>query len=316
VKGTAAPHIAVAGNAVVDIAVRGAASTRGEGSDGWGEATQLVDAPIEPLLGGCGAAAAYALGRLGARTTLVSNVGAGPFGQLIGSWLGEAGVQVAGPLAAAPAAAHVVQVDDQGRRRSAYHTGPPVPWRRALEISGAAWLLAAGYGGVRREDAAELAEVFVALRRHGVAIAFDPGPWFARCLERDAMLGLWNAVDLLCGTTAELARWLPVQASATGDLDAEAVARAVRSCGVGTAVVKDGARGAAYAGPDEVSGLAPAEPVRGRSSVGAGDTFDARLLWGLASDESLPRAVAAAVSLATGAVRHGRGVLGAFAGGE
>ena len=79
-------------------------------------------------------------------------------------------------------------------------------------------------------------------------------------------------------------------------------------------VVKRGSLGALFASRAGESGTAPAEPVEGRNSVGAGDTLNGRLVHGLSRGESLADAVAAAVELATNTVRNGRGVLGAFDG--
>jgi len=314
-EGVTRGRVAVVGNAVVDIAVRGAAGSEGEARDGWGEATRLVEEPIEALLGGCGAACAYVLAGLGVATTLTTNLGNDAFGDLLGRWLARAGVTVTGQPARMASAVHVVQVDDQGRRRSTYHTGPKVRWAEAVDQFEAAWLLAAGYGGVEAGDAVELAEVFEALRARGARLLFDPGPWFARCLDRERMLGLWAQVDVLTGTREELAHWLPERAAVA---PAAAVEVAVAACAVGpeTVVVKDGSRGAAYARRKGERGTVAAEPVNGGSSVGAGDTFDARLVAGLAGGESLPTAVGGAVELATRVVRGGRGALGAFDHGE
>lgn len=307
----ATPRVAVVGNAVVDIVVRGGAGTKGETRDGWGEATRLVADPVEALLGGCGAASAYVLGKLGVATTLTTNLGGDAFGQLLDQWLAHAGVPVSGRPAGTASAVHVVQVDDRGRRRSTYYTGPKVPWREVVEQSKATWLLAAGYGGVEAADAAELSEVFGALRARGARIAFDPGPWFARCLDRHRMLGLWRQVDVLTGTAEELTHWLPERAAAESATALE-LAVAAGSAGPEAVVVKDGSRGAAYARREGERGAVAAEPVRGGSSIGAGDTFDARLVAGLARGEDLEIAVGGAVALATRVVRCGRGALGAF----
>ena len=146
--GPAPPRVAVVGNAVVDVTVRGVAGNEGEARHDWGGATRLVAEPIEALLGGCGAASAYVLGRLGVTTTLTTNLGDDAFGQLLSQWLASAGVSVTGRPAAAASAVHLVEVDEAGQRRSTYHTGPRVPWAEVVEEGDAAWLLAAGYGGV------------------------------------------------------------------------------------------------------------------------------------------------------------------------
>lgn len=334
----AAPRIAVVGNTVVDVIVRGGNGLRAPGRDGWGEATHLVTEPVEVLLGGCGAAPAYVLGRLGASPALVTNMAADAWGGLVARWLVGAGVRIADPREpAAATAVHIVHVDDDGSRRSVYYTGAKVPWRACLNHLDAPragssgletpwletpcldgpWLLASGYGGVGAEDGPVLAEVFAAARARGARVAFDPGPWFGRCAGPGDMLGLWRDVDLLTATAEEIAPWLPERGSAPqgggyNSIGLADLALAACEAGPAIAVVKGGPRGAGYACRSGEAGTVETEPVPGASSVGAGDSFDARLIWGLATGEEIAAAVGAAVELATRVVRRGRGALGAL----
>ena len=295
--------IEVASNAVLDVLVRDVAAPDGPARDGWGANVQLLTKPVEVALGGCGAAAAYVLGRLGERVSLNTNLGADSWGQLLGSWLQGAGVQVR-PSAFTDTAVHLIQLSPEGKRRSYYYTGEKVPWARSLEGSTPEWFLAARYGKVDAVDLEELGRIFAQLRQLGTKVVFDPGPWFKGRVEAPDMLALWSQVYCLVATEEELQAWHPAG-------DAQALAAQLLELGPAQVVVKRGKAGAVCADQRGVLAL-PTTPVEGGNTVGAGDTFNGRLVCGLCRGEKLEDAVRAALVLATQAVRQGRGVLGAF----
>ena len=300
-------RVHVAGNSALDVLVRTPEGLPAEAADTWGANTLLLDDPIEVTLGGCGAAPAWILGRLGNSVGLNSNIGGDGPGSLAASWLTGAGVSL---VAADPppkaTAVHVVQLDAEGRRRSAYFPGEKVEW---LLSAGEApdWLLASGYGGVESGDIDRLEKLFSGARARGARVVFDPSPWFAGRVSTEKMLGLWGLIDGLVATEEELSQWLP-------SASPEELAGTALETGPQWVVVKRGSLGAQFASRAGESGTAPAVPVEGRNSVGAGDTLNGRLVHGLSRGESLADAVAAAVGLATNTVRNGRGVLGAFDG--
>jgi ribokinase len=297
------PLVRVAGNAVLDVLVRDVREPHGPALDGWGRNVQILTRPVEMVLGGCGAAPAYLLARLGVRVALHSNLGADPAGDLLGGWLAQAGVALDGERAAATAV-HVVLLGPEGGRRSAYYTGDKVVWERCLEGEAPAWLLVSGYGKVDAGDLEALSRVFAATRRRGGRVAFDPSPWFAGRVTAAAMRAAWAEVDCLLGTEEELVAWHPAS-------DPLALARGLLDLGPEVAVVKRGGRGAVYASRDQNSGSLPTEALAGVNTVGAGDTFNGRLVAGLCRGELLADAVRASMALATEVVRKGRGVLGA-----
>ena len=139
------------------------------------------------------------------------------------------------------------------------------------------------------------------LAKKGARIVVDPGPWFAQAATADQMAPLWPHVDLLIGTDAELAPYA----------DGSATPRDLLQLGVGAVVVKQGADGASWANAQQ-DGHTQANRVDAAYSVGAGDTFNARLVFGLARGDELSDAVRAAVGLATRVVAEERGVFGAF----
>jgi len=299
--------IHVAGNAVLDLIVRQAemASTSTAPERGWGAATHLLDSPVEALLGGCGAAAAYILASLGQRVVLNTNLGNDVFGDVLLKWLTEAGVRVLGKEDGGATAVHIVSLDPSGNRRSVYYTGQKVVWERSLSGDAPDWLLAAGYGSVDAGDLASLANVFARMRERGTRIAFDLSPWFAGRATLDEMAALWSQVDLLIGTEEELAPWHPGPS-------AQQLAIELSGLGPEWVAVKRGAQGAVFATREGGSGGVAADVASGVNTIGAGDAFNGRLVCGLCRGEDLATAVGAAVALATRAVQRERGALGAM----
>ena len=119
------------------------------------------------------------------------------------------------------------------------------------------------------------------------------------------MHALWKQVDCLVGTEEELLVWQDAE-------NAEDLAQRVLDRGVERVVVKRGADGALFAARDGTQGQVDVRPVSAGNSVGAGDCFNGRLLYGLVQAEALGDAVGAAADLATRIVERGRGALGAF----
>ncbi|MSR82826.1 MAG: carbohydrate kinase family protein [Candidatus Latescibacteria bacterium] len=295
--------IEVASNAVLDVLVRDVAASEGPARDGWGANVQLLSRPVEVALGGCGAAAAYILGRLGQRVSLNTNLGADSWGQLLSSWLRQAGVETR-PSSFGDTAVHLIQLSPEGKRQSFYFTGEKVVWECSLEGAAPEWYLAAGYGKVDAVDLEKLGRVFAQLRHLGTRVMFDPGPWFKGRVAGPDMLRLWSQVDCLVATEEEFQVWHPAG-------DTQSLAAQLLDFGPAQVVVKRGKQGAVCASVADVAVL-PTTPVEGANTVGAGDTFNGRLVCGLCRGEGLEEAVRAALQLATQAVRHGRGVLGAL----
>jgi len=293
----------VAGNAVLDVLVRDA-EIGGEAADRWGSNVQLLENPVEATLGGCGAAPAFLLGRLGLRVRLNTNLGDDCWGAVVKGWLREGCVELCGSSFTSTAV-HVIALDRDRKRRSFYFTGEKLEWRRSLEEEIPGWLLASGYGKVDADDLAEMRQVFAAVRDRGGRVMFDPSPWFAGRVRIEEMREAWKSVDCLVATEEELRVW--VEAG-----DAEDLAEQVLDLGPDTVVVKRGADGAAFAARNGVKGRLPTERIDRANSVGAGDTFNGRLLYGFYCREGLEKAVGESLHMATNAVRNGRGVLGAL----
>ena len=302
----------VAGNTVFDLRISDWPAPDAEGADGWTTSNVvLAHEPPTPMLGGCGAAPAYALGRLlhGLHPVdLNTCLGADLFGDLVHHWLLAAGVTpLDPPEPGVSTSTHVIHADG-AQRRSAFYRGQRIDWSRSLQALRPDWYLAAGYGLVEASDAVELTEVCRQLRTGGTRVVVDPGPWFAQRATPEQMAPLWPHVDYLVGTVEELRPYAPEGA---GDESADALAVALLDLGVTTAILKRGPEGASWAQAGD-QGHANTHAIESAYSVGAGDTFNARLLFGLARGDDLSDAVRAASGLATRVVAEGRGVLGAF----
>lgn len=297
--------IHVAGNAVLDLLVRDVSPGDGQAVEAWGRGSvHFLDRPVEPALGGA-AATTYLLGRLGERVSLNTQVGDDALGAILKSWLAEAGIALVVP-AAGSTAANVLFVAPDGTPRWHYYTGQKVDWRRSLAVTDAAWFYASGYGQTTGTDLAELCEVFKVFRSRGTRIAFDPGPWLFAHASREQMVQSWAQVDCLIGTESELSTWH------AGKSVTELIGRLL-TLGPQQVVVKRGADGAAFGEAGAGVYSLPTDRVENANAVGAGDTFNAALLDSLNRGTTLDEAVETAVRLATGAVKRGKGVLGALA---
>ncbi|MEE2832017.1 MAG: carbohydrate kinase family protein [Candidatus Latescibacterota bacterium] len=297
-------RIHVAGNTVLDVVVPGV-PLASPGADSWGANVQLLREPVTAVLGGGGAAPAYLLARLGHAVSLSTNLGTDTFGSLLTGWLRDAGVGLEPlPAVGTASATHVMHISGR-ERQSSYYRGGPVDWAAGLPAEPPDWFIASGHGAVSAADLNQLTTVCAGLRRTGVRVLFDPSPWFAGRVDRAEMLRMWSVVDVLSATQEELACWLPDVDDAAGGLATAGV-----SAGPSLVVVKRGPEGATWATAQD-QGEVTTRVVQG-NSVGAGDSFNARLVDGLARGESPGEAVTAAVETATNVVDAGRGVLGLY----
>jgi sugar/nucleoside kinase (ribokinase family) len=169
-------------------------------------------------------------------------------------------------------------------------------------------------------------------------------PLASRRVEREAMLKLFSRLNVLTATQEELRAWVGgskakkldaierkifdksqssphksnKEDSDGEDLAKQCLALCPRAMLV---VVKRGASGASWAAPLQgndcvESGSVKAHACEAVNTVGAGDTFNAQLVYGLASGLAPGAAVKMAVERATRAVRSGKGALGAFEEGD
>lgn len=265
--------------------------------------SSLVTIPDPPTftIGGNGANVAFALARLGASVELHTGGLVGVAGSLVRGWLEEAGCEV-DPLCVTPASVNLVAVDREGTRYSFFHP-VPIPTDAALERERTLELAAGDHlllRGFPHPEEAVLRTWASAGRERGAVISLDIGPQLAGfTLER--LQPLLADLDLVIGNREE------IEALDTAG-ERQVVRRLTAS---GTAViVKRGRVGVSWF--DAEQGLSVAAfDADAAVTVGAGDAFDAGLLYALSVGEPPRHALRFGAAVAAIVLRRGMGTLGA-----
>ena len=294
--------IALIGNVNADLIVSPVAELPPPGAE------RSVDS-IEARVGGAAANTALALARLGVRPRLVGCVGDDAFGRFVHDELAAAGL--ADDLVLLPGAPTGICLafEAPGRDRAfltalgslAAFTATLVP----AEALRARFVLLCGYfllPALRGEPARAL---LGAARAAGATTLLDCGDdlagWPAE--TRAEIGGLLPVVDVFLPNEAEAV-------ALTGEDDPLAAARALQRVSGGVVVVKLGPRGCLALFRDGAVERVAAPPVKVRDTTGAGDAFNAGLLFALGEGREWPAALSFAVRLAStvvarpSAVRH------------
>jgi sugar/nucleoside kinase (ribokinase family) len=293
---TAAFDVLAVGDLNPDLLVTGDVTPR------FGQAEQDVSAHL--TLGGSAAIFAAGAARLGLRTAVAATIGDDDLGRATRAMLAARGVDVS-VVAVDPSRPTGLSINLQRDDDRAILTD-----RGAIPALDVAAAVAAVERGVRH---VHLASVFLvpALAEHGGALLdaarragatvsvdtnFDPGGAFAApAWLRDA--------DVLVPNEAEA---LGLAHGAEGDL--LAAARDLASGGALVAVKRGAAGALAVRGSEVVEVPAPA--ATGPDSVGAGDAFDAGLVWALLDRRPLPEALGIACGCGALSLRAAGGVDG------
>ncbi len=292
------PEVVALGDINLDLIVKVAGLPQ-PGGEAMGERAVMS-------LGGSAANTAVALAALGVDVGLVACVGADPLGEMALEWLRAAGVDVSHVQRTphAPTGFMFIPVTPDGERtifgfRGANAHLRPEPLdldyirnARLLHLSGYALLTTP-----QREAALAALE---AARDTGIPVSLDPGVCTAE-EQRDGLLSVLPAVTVVMPGEYE-ARLL------TGRAEPEAAVAKLLEWGVSLAALKLGRRGALLAHRDERMRL-PAFPVDAVDSTGAGDAFNAGMLFGQLRGLSLGASGVLASALgALTAAREGAGV--------
>jgi ribokinase len=258
----------------------------------------LVASSYRLGLGGKGANQAVAARRLGSAVSLIGRVGGDAFGQTVLDELRRFAVDTALIAVDRDGATGMamIHVAADGENTIAIVAGGNGGLGNAELDQGKAALRAARVLLLQLEVplATSLAAAAIVRTAGGLAI-LDPAPAPAGGLSGEVLA----AIDILTPNETEAAALtgaLPRSAD-----DGIAAARALRQRGIATAIVKLGARGAAFSGPSG-EGFQPAFAVATVDSVAAGDCFNGALAHSLAKGSSLAAAVryaAAAGALST-----------------
>ena len=246
--------------------------------------------------GGKGNNQAVAAARLGAKTQFIGRVGEDVFGQ-----------QVLDIVAAEHVDVSQVIKDPQNRTGIAVISVEESADNVIIIISGANFALD-GSDVERAKAHMDSAKVLllqlevpaevslagaVAAREKGLTVIFDPAP--ATHMPEEA----YQHIDFI--TPNEIETEMLVGILPENQQDAARAASILREKGVRTAIIKMGAKGAFFDGP-EVSGFVPAFKVKAIDTVAAGDAFNAGLAVALVEGKNIPEAVrwgAAAGAIAT-----------------
>ncbi|WP_435747232.1 carbohydrate kinase family protein [Microbacterium sp. PMB16] len=248
--------VLVIGEALVDVVHRG-------------------DGRIDESPGGSPANVALALGRLGDRAQLLTQLGADPHGAQIRTWLAEAEVEVAASVVPRTATA-TAYLDDAGSARYELDIDWSLADVSAARADPAGIVHTGSIAALLAPGAAAVRALLLEMRASSL-ITYDPNVRPALLPDRaQAVVDVERFValaDLVKASDEDLA-WLHP------DVDPLEVARSWLLRGPSVIVVTTGARGAfavSRAGVTRVRG----QRVDVVDTVGAGDTFMSALIHGL-----------------------------------
>lgn len=268
----------------------------------------FCEEPLQLVLGGNGANCAYALAGLGAPTSLCSAVGADELGRIVHDWLAEQGVGLAGFVHhPSCATAYTTIVSDRSRNRLAFHHPGALAAYTLADIpvellAGASVVLATGFTIMPQLRPAGFAQALTTAREHGALTALDIGPAIGNPTALAELAPLLESVDYLIANRHELS-------ICTGETSVERGAQTLLAAGARCVIVKQGGAGATLFQPGRQVHV-PAFAVEVYSTVGAGDAFNAGLLFARQQGATLEEAVRFGNAAAALVISSGRGILG------
>jgi sugar/nucleoside kinase (ribokinase family) len=286
--------IALIGNVNLDVVVRGAGVLPPPGAE-W-----LTDA-IDVRAGGAAANAALTLAGLRCRPLLVGCVGEDASGELLRRALLDAGVKASLTTIQGASTGVSVAIEAVDRERSFFTslgaltsfdvTMIPTEALRSRSV------LLCGYfllPALRGENAKKL----LASGRAGGATTlldcgWDPDDWTMEA--REEVRGLLAFTDVFLPNEGEAS-------ALTGEREPEAAAHALHSLSGGTVIVKLGPRGCLAIAPNGAQHRIAAPRVETGDTTGAGDAFNAGILYGLARGLEWPEILSFATKVASAVV--------------
>lgn len=234
-------------------------------------------------VGGCAANAASDLAILGVPVTLSCKVGADWFGNFVKAEVAKTGVDISGIVAdeTAPTTSSIVCIRSDGERSFLYNPGSAAAYRKEdipeELIDASDIVFVAGAMLLTSFDGAPCAEVLKMAREKGKYTVMDTAwdfddVWLPKIA--DALADL----DLFMPSYDEAARL-------SGKEEPAEIADFFFAAGVKSVIIKLGKQGAYFCPtPEERFTLPTYRSIRSVDSTGAGDSFCAGFLCGLAQD--------------------------------
>ena len=268
----------------------------------------FCDEPLHLLLGGNGGNCAYVLAGLGAPTALCSAVGKDELGRLVHGWLAQQGVELTGFVHHAQrATAFTTIVSDRALNRLAFHHPGALATFQFSDIpinllTEADVVLATSYTLMPQLRPTGFAQALATAHAGGAITALDIGPAIGQPAQVDELRPLMAHVDYWIANRHELT-------VCTGVDDVALGAKRLLAAGARCVIVKLGKAGAAIYSTDQQTHI-DAFTVEVHSTVGAGDAFNAGLLYGLQQQWSLAQAVRYGNAVAALVISGEQGILG------
>lgn len=303
--------IIVLGTTTIDLFISGLDHVPvPEGDEFTSDNFTFCSEPLNMVLGGNGANTAYVLATLGASPALCSAVGQDTLGTVVCSWLDEAGVRTDEVVRSDTDATATTTVitDAERNRQSFHHAGATATFTIDDVPEGyfkqADALLISGYQLLEGWRPHGMAQALRRANRAGATTLLDIGPAIDDPPTLDELVPLLSDVGYLLANAYELRR-------CTDQSTLETAAEEILQAGAHTVIVKRGADGAVCFRPNQSPEAVPGFEVKVDTTVGAGDAFNAGLLYRLKDNPSVPQAVRFANATAAEVVSSTKGILGA-----
>lgn len=303
--------IAVLGTTTVDLLVSGLDHMPvPEGDEFTTDNFAFCSTPLNVVLGGNGANTAYVLATLGASPQLCSAIGRDRMGAIVRDWFEEADVGTDALVRSETdaTATTVVIADEHRNRQSFHHAGATATFgfddAPSGFFSGADALLVTGYQLLEGWRPDGMDRALTQADEAGATTLLDIGPAIDDPPTLSELAPLLPSVDYLLANAYELK-------TCTGTDDPARAADAVLAEGVHSLVLKRGGEGATLYGDDHSAEIVPAFDVDVHTTVGAGDAFNAGLIYALRHGHSKREAVRFANATAARVVSAPDGILGA-----
>ncbi len=304
--------ISVIGTTTLDIFVSGFETLPEiDGDEFTASSLVFCENPVRTGMGGNGGNSAYVLAKLGVPVSLYSALGRDGHGELLRNWLQDAGADLSNLThsSTSGSSSTIVLTDENRNRLSFHHHGASAEITPEIlsdsDLSANDFLLFTGYPLLTGWNSQQLAELFEHTQQHHTVTCLDIGPLVGDPVTLSLLKSVFSHLNYLLCNEFELLEFTKTDSVREGvDICLEA--------GVETIVVKQGKNGAVFAGLEstELTHVRSYD-VTVKSTVGAGDSFNAGFLFGLSRGWNELQSIQFGNAVAAMVLHSGNGVLGA-----